>query len=124
MAKPLTARGSTRPIPTIKSKRRDEWRGLTSMKAGVIVPIAFFPMLREDRARGSIIGAVENFNRTPETGQSRFRDQVRFHAHPNRVDDHVKRFFRLHLHHNGAARPIFPKHRKESDRTNGAALPR
>jgi len=60
MAKPLTARGSTRPIPTIKSKRRDEWRGLTSMKAGVIVPIAFFPMLREDRARGSIMVQIKS----------------------------------------------------------------
>lgn len=55
MAKPISAPGTTRPIPTMKSRRKDQWRGLTSMKAGVIVPIAFFPMLREDRARGSIL---------------------------------------------------------------------
>nr|QJB21351.1 MAG: major capsid protein [Microvirus sp.] len=60
MAKPLTARGSTRPIPTMKSKRRDEWRGLTSMKAGVIVPIAYFPLLREDRARGSVMVQIKS----------------------------------------------------------------
>lgn len=58
MAKPLTQPGNTRPIPTIKSRRRDEWRGLSSMKAGVIVPVAFFPLLREDRMRGSLMVQV------------------------------------------------------------------
>lgn len=40
------------PIPTAESVRPDEWRGLTSCKAGVVVPIAYFPLLREDRIRG------------------------------------------------------------------------
>jgi len=44
----------TQPIPVRKSVRRDEWRGLTSVKAGVINPIAFFPLLREDRLRGRL----------------------------------------------------------------------
>lgn len=45
---------ATTPIPTQKSVRRDNWRGLTSMRAGVIQPIAFFPLLREDRIRGRL----------------------------------------------------------------------
>lgn len=44
----------TTPIPVQKSTRVDQWRGLTSMRAGVIQPIAFFPLLREDRIRGQI----------------------------------------------------------------------
>lgn len=44
----------TTPIPVQKSTRVDQWRGLTSMRAGVIQPIAFFPLLREDRIRGRI----------------------------------------------------------------------
>lgn len=43
--------GYTRPLPTMKSVRPDEWRGLTSVNPGVITPIAFFPLLREDRIR-------------------------------------------------------------------------
>lgn len=42
------------PIPVRKSVRRDEWRGLTSLKAGVIAPVMFFPLLREDRLRGRL----------------------------------------------------------------------
>lgn len=46
------------PIPTEKSLRVDEWRGLTSCRAGVIVPIAYFPLLREDRIRGRIAAQI------------------------------------------------------------------
>lgn len=46
--------GHTSPLPTAKSVRPDEWRGLTSMKAGVIRPVAFIPLLREDRLRASV----------------------------------------------------------------------
>lgn len=51
MAMNVTA---TRPIPTMRTRRPDIWRGLTSMKAGVITPLAFIPMLREDRLRGRV----------------------------------------------------------------------
>lgn len=44
----------TSPLALPKSRRRDEWRGLTSARAGQIVPIAFFPLLREDSLRGRI----------------------------------------------------------------------
>ena len=43
--------GATAPINVAKSVRPEEWRGLTSVKAGVITPIAFIPLLREDRLR-------------------------------------------------------------------------
>lgn len=49
----------TRPLPVQKSVRRDEWRGLTSCKAGVVVPIAYFPLLREDQLRGRITVQVK-----------------------------------------------------------------
>ena len=52
--------GVTTPIPTIKSRRPDDWRGLTSVSPGVIFPLAFFPVLREDRARGSIIVQIKS----------------------------------------------------------------
>lgn len=50
----------TSPIPTIKSVRPDSWRGLTSMKAGVITPIAFIPMLREERLRASCTVQIQS----------------------------------------------------------------
>lgn len=46
--------GYTQPLPTAKSVRPDEWRGLTSVKAGVITPIAYIPLLREDRVRANV----------------------------------------------------------------------
>jgi len=39
--------------------RRDEWRGLSSCRAGQIVPVAFFPLLREDALRGQIMVQVK-----------------------------------------------------------------
>lgn len=44
----------TKPLTLPKSRRRDEWRGLTSARAGQIVPIAYFPLLREDSMRGRV----------------------------------------------------------------------
>lgn len=45
---------NTAPIPTVRSVWPDNWKGLTSIRAGQIVPVAFFPLLREDRARGRV----------------------------------------------------------------------
>lgn len=44
----------TTPLNLPKSRRRDNWRGLTSMRAGVITPVAYFPLLREDSIRGGV----------------------------------------------------------------------
>lgn len=44
----------TRPLNLPKTRRRDEWRGLSSCRAGQIVPVAYFPLLREDAIRGRI----------------------------------------------------------------------
>lgn len=49
----------TTPIAVRKSVRRDEWRGLTSVRAGVINPVMFFPLLREDRLRGRLTFQVK-----------------------------------------------------------------
>lgn len=45
---------STTPISLPRTSRRDKWRGLSSCRAGQIVPVAFFPLLREDQLRGRI----------------------------------------------------------------------
>ncbi|WNK14237.1 MAG: major capsid protein [Microvirus sp.] len=37
-----------------RTTRLDRWRGLTSVRAGVINPVAFFPLLREDAISGRI----------------------------------------------------------------------
>lgn len=47
-------RTSVDPIPTVRSRRPDIWRGLTSCNPGVFNPIAFIPLLREDRLRGRV----------------------------------------------------------------------
>lgn len=45
----------TAPIATEKSVRQDEIRALTSCRAGKVVPVAFVPLLREDRVtRGKL----------------------------------------------------------------------
>lgn len=49
---------ATTPLSLPRSTRRDEWRGLTSARAGVVVPIAFFPLLREDSLRGRFMAQV------------------------------------------------------------------
>ena len=40
------------PIPTIRSSRMDEARGLTSLPAGKMVPLKAIPLLREDSMQG------------------------------------------------------------------------
>lgn len=50
---------NTSPLRVPRSRRKDEWRGLTSGKAGEVIPLAFFPMLREDALRGRIMVQVK-----------------------------------------------------------------
>lgn len=46
---------STAPIAVEKSTRGEELRSITSCKAGLIVPLSFIPLLREDRVtRGAV----------------------------------------------------------------------
>ncbi len=45
---------SQAPISVERSVRGDEIRGLTSCRAGKIVPLAFFPVLREDQLNGRL----------------------------------------------------------------------
>lgn len=46
-------RTKTTPIPVNRSQRRFDVRGLTSLPAGKMVPLAAWPLLREDRQRMS-----------------------------------------------------------------------
>lgn len=51
---------STSPIAVEKSVRADELRSLTSGQAGVILPLAYVPLLREDRVTsGNVTVAVD-----------------------------------------------------------------
>ncbi|MFU0507252.1 major capsid protein [Pseudaminobacter sp. NGMCC 1.201702] len=45
------ARSNTQPIATPRTMRRQAARGITSLPAGKMVPIAAFPLLREDAVR-------------------------------------------------------------------------
>ena len=47
------SRSNTSPIAVERSMRQVDVRALTSMPAGKMVPIAAFPLLREDRLRSS-----------------------------------------------------------------------
>ncbi|AXH76275.1 MAG: major capsid protein [Microviridae sp.] len=46
------------PAPLARSRRREDWRGLTSVRAGVINPIGVFALLREDSIRGTFMCQV------------------------------------------------------------------
>lgn len=51
---------ATTPISVEKSVRGDELRSITSCQPGVIVPLAYVPLLREDRvSRGSVTIALD-----------------------------------------------------------------
>lgn len=53
-------RMTAEPVAVPRTKRRDAIRGLTSFKAGLVAPLAAFPILREDEVRrGSATVTVE-----------------------------------------------------------------
>ncbi len=49
----------TTPLAIPRSRRSEEWRGLTSGKAGEYIPLAFFHLLREDQLRGQVMVQVK-----------------------------------------------------------------
>lgn len=54
-ASPMMTRTKLQPIPVIRSTRRLDLRGLTSLPVGKVVPIAAFGLLREDQVQSSRI---------------------------------------------------------------------
>lgn len=48
----------TKPVRVPRTRRPDNWKGLTSARAGEIVPVAYFPLLREDSIRGRVLVQV------------------------------------------------------------------
>lgn len=67
------------PIPVQRSLRGSNYRNLTSGKAGVVIPLAFHPLLREDRVRN---GRVSVSVRMAETVQPILNSViVRVYAH-------------------------------------------
>jgi hypothetical protein len=74
--------------PVQRSQRLDRWRGLTSCKAGVIVPLAYFPLLREDSATGMVTVDIK-MDETVKPLLNGVRAKVMAHLYPNSAD---KRF--------------------------------
>lgn len=52
------------PIPVQRSMRGSNYRNLTSGKAGVVIPLAFHPLLREDRIRNGRISVSVRMSET------------------------------------------------------------
>lgn len=73
------------PAAVEKSARVDRWRGLTSCRAGVIVPIAFFPLLREDRISGTVNIQIK-MDETVKPLLNGVRAKVLAHLWPNSAD--------------------------------------
>lgn len=48
------------PFKIQKSRRPDRWRGLTSVNPGLLCPIAYFPLLREDSISGKLVVQVKS----------------------------------------------------------------
>lgn len=74
-----------RPASVPRSLRMDRWRGLTSCKAGVVVPIAYFPLLREDAISGTINVSVR-MQETVLPLLNGVRCKVMAHLFPNTAD--------------------------------------
>lgn len=55
----LTGRMSTEPVPVVRQTRSFPLRGVTTLKAGRIMPIAAYNVLREDSSQGRVPVAVE-----------------------------------------------------------------
>lgn len=55
----LTGRMDTNPVPVVRQTRSFPLRGVTTLKAGRIMPIAAYNVLREDSSQGRVPVAVE-----------------------------------------------------------------
>lgn len=74
------------PANVRKSLRKDKWRGLTSCKAGVVVPLAYFPLLREDRISGTVNVTVR-MEETVKPLLNAVRCKVMAHLFPYSADN-------------------------------------
>lgn len=77
------SRTKTTPIPTVRSTRQVDIRALTSLPAGKMVPIAAFPLLREDRVRSSQMRISFELMETVEALMNAVNVSVKAYLVPN-----------------------------------------
>lgn len=77
------SRTKTTPIATARSTRQVDIRALTSLPAGKMVPIAAFPLLREDRIRSSDMRISFELMETVETLMNAVNVSVKAYLVPN-----------------------------------------
>lgn len=77
------SRSKTQPISVVRSMRQHDVRVLTSLPAGKMVPIAAFPVFREDRVRSSDMRISFELMETVETLMNAVNVNVKAYLVPN-----------------------------------------
>lgn len=95
------SRSKTTPIATIKSTRQVDVRVLTSMPAGKMVPIAAFPLFREDRVRSSSIRISFEMMETVETLMNAVNVTVKAYLVPHVAFERFSGFDELNRSYQG-----------------------
>lgn len=95
------ARSKTSPIETIKSTRQVDVRVLTSLPAGKMVPIAAFPLFREDRVRSSDIRISFEMMETVETLMNAVNVSVKAYLVPHVACERFSGFDELNRSYQG-----------------------
>ncbi|AXH74663.1 MAG: major capsid protein [Microviridae sp.] len=107
----ITEQTIERAAPVPRSMRMDRWRGLTSCKAGVIVPLAYFPLLREDAISGTVNVSVR-MQETVLPLLNGVRCKVMAHLFANSADERFSSLEELNASYrnepNFAGRPTVP----------------
>lgn len=108
---------STSPISTEKSIRGDEIRALTTCRAGKIVPVAYMPILREDRVSSGRIRLKLDMAETIHplmnainvTAYAHFVPFLAFERFGGSVDAYNRSYQGINEIHSGTPIPFFPK---------------
>lgn len=94
---------STAPITVEKSIRRDTLRVLTSGNAGKIIPVGYFPMLREDRVSTSRLRVAVEMMETVELLENGINVTAYAHFVPHLALDRFKSMDELNRSYQGVA---------------------
>lgn len=95
------ARTNTTPIATVRSNRQVDVRVLTSLPAGKMVPIAAFPLLREDRVRSSDMRISFELMETVETLMNAVNVSVKAYLVPHVAFERFSGFDELNRSYEG-----------------------
>lgn len=95
------ARTRIQPVPVIRSTRRLDVRGLTSLPVGKVVPIAAFGLLREDQVQSSRLRVNFEMLETVEILMNAVNVQVQAWLVPNLAFDRFDGMDELNRSHQG-----------------------